>query len=214
MINSTIKTINIEQTPTNNSNKKYSIMKHKILKITAIFSLLMLFSACNRENEPIDDLPQEEISNALLLIKDNADNITKVYNYQVNGSNFPDIKLENGHEYTVQIALKNGAEDVTQEVKDAKDEHFFTFDFPNSDIVLTRMDDASSTRADGNKVGLTTKWKVNTAVKSGTAQVILTLYHESISASENSQASGNGSVYGIQNGGETDLKATYKISNL
>ena len=214
MINSTIKTINIEQTPTNNFNKKYSIMKFNILKITAIFALLFLFTACNREDDPIDDLPQEEISNALLLITDNADNITKVYNYQVNGSNIPNIKLENGHEYTVEIALKNGAEDVTQEVKDAKDEHFFTFDFPNSDIVLTRLDDATSTRSDGSKVGLTTKWKVNTAVKSGTAQVILTLYHESISVSENSQASGNGTVYGTQNGGETDLNVNYQISNL
>ena len=214
MINSTIITINIEQTPTNNFNKKYSIMKFNILKITAIFALLFLFTACNREDDPIDDLPQEEISNALLLITDNADNITKVYNYQVNGSNIPNIKLENGHEYTVEIALKNGAEDVTQEVKDAKDEHFFTFDFPNSDIVLTRLDDATSTRSDGSKVGLTTKWKVNTAVKSGTAQVILTLYHESISVSENSQASGNGTVYGTQNGGETDLNVNYQISNL
>ena len=214
MINSTIKTINIEQTPTNNFNKKYSIMKFNILKITAIFALLFLFTACNREDDPIDDLPQEEISNALLLITDNADNITKVYNYQVNGSNIPNIKLENGHEYTVEIALKNGAEDVTQDVKDAKDEHFFTFDFPNSDIVLTRLDDATSTRSDGSKVGLTTKWKVNTAVKSGTAQVILTLYHESISVSENSQASGNGTVYGTQNGGETDLNVNYQISNL
>ena len=214
MINSTIKTINIEQTPTNNFNKKYSIMKFNILKITAIFALLFLFTACNREDDPIDDLPQEEISNALLLITDNADNITKVYNYQVNGSNIPNIKLENGHEYTVEIALKNGAEDVTQEVKDAKDEHFFSFDFPNSDIVLTRLDDATSTRSDGSKVGLTTKWKVNTAVKSGTAQVILTLYHESISVSENSQASGNGTVYGTQNGGETDLNVNYQISNL
>lgn len=214
MINSTIITINIEQTPINNSNKKYSIMKFNILKITSIFALLLLFTACNREDDPIDDLPQEEISNALLLITDNADNITKVYNYQVNGSNIPNIKLENGHEYTVEIALKNGAEDVTQEVKDAKDEHFFTFDFPNSDIVLTRLDDATSTRSDGSKVGLTTKWKVNTAVKSGTAQVILTLYHESISVSENSQASGNGTVYGTQNGGETDLNVNYQISNL
>ena len=189
-------------------------MQINILKTSLLFSLLMIFSSCNRGVELADDLPQEEISNALLLITDNADNITKVYNYQVNGSNIPNIKLENGHEYTVEIALKNGAEDVTQEVKDAKDEHFFSFDFPNSDIVLTRLDDATSTRSDGSKVGLTTKWKVNTAVKSGTAQVILTLYHESISVSENSQASGNGTVYGTQNGGETDLNVNYQISNL
>lgn len=189
-------------------------MNSTILKFTFLFSLLMIFNSCNRGDELADDLPTEEVSNALLLIKDNTDGITKVYNYQINGSNNPDIKLINGRDYTVQIALKNGAEDVTQEIIDAKDEHFFTFDFPNSDIVLTRLDNAASTRTDGNKVGLLTRWNVTTAVKSAAgAQVRLTLYHESISTSENSQLSGNGSVFGTQSGGETDLQVNYKISN-
>ncbi|MFC6267156.1 hypothetical protein [Frigoriflavimonas asaccharolytica] len=182
--------------------------------LALIFSFTLLFNSCNRTDEPVDDLPQEEISNAILSVTDETTGTTATYNYQVNGSNTPDIKLINGREYTVQIALKNGAEDVTQEVIDAKDEHFFTFDFPNSDITLTRLDNASSTRADGNKVGLLTKWNVTTAVKSATgAQIRLALYHESISLSENSQLSGNGKVYGTQSGGETDLLAPFKISN-
>lgn len=189
-------------------------MKSIIYKISLILTISIMFISCHRGDELADDLPQEDVSNALLIIKDNADGTTKVYNYQINGSNIPNIKLENNHEYTVQIALKNGAEDATNEIKDAKDEHFFLFDFPNSDIELTRIDDATSTRSDGNKVGLITKWKVNNAAKSASAQVILTLYHEPISVTENSQPSGNGSVYGEVVGGETDLKVNYQISTL
>lgn len=190
-------------------------MKNKFIKLTFFFLVMMMAStACNREGELEDDFPQEDVSNALLLIKDLADGSSAVYNFQINGSNLPNIKLKDGHEYLVQISLKNGAEDVTDEIKDAKDEHFFTFDFPNSDIVLSREDDASSTRADGHKVGLITKWKVNTAVKSGTAQVVVTLFHESLSVSEQAQPSGNGSVFGTSVGGETDLKVNYLISNL
>ena len=189
-------------------------MKNITQLLALILGFTLIFNSCNRSEEPIDDLPQEEISNALLSVKDETSGTTAVYNFQVNGTNIPDIKLINGREYTVQIALKNGAEDVTQEIIDAKDEHFFTFDFPNSDIVLTRLDNAASTRTDGNKVGLLTKWNVTTAVKSAAgAQVRLTLYHESISTSENSQLSGNGSVFGTQSGGETDLQVNYKISN-
>lgn len=185
-------------------------MKYNILKISLLFSLL-IFSSCHRNDNLEDDLPQEEISNVLLLIKDNLDGSTNVYNYQVNGSSLPTIKLKNGREYSVQILLKNGIEDETQSVKDAKDEHFFVFDFPNSDIDLTRLDDATSTRNDGNKIGLLTKWIVNNAAKSTNAQLILTLYHEPISVTENSETSGNGKIFGTHYGGETDLKAAFNI---
>ena len=189
-------------------------MKSVIFKISLLFAITFILTSCHRGDELADDLPQEDVSKALLIIKDNADGATKVYNYQINGSNIPNIRLENNHEYTVQIALKNGAEDSTNEITEAKDEHFFLFDFPNSDIELTRIDDATSTRSDGYKVGLLTKWKVNTAAKSGYAQLILTLYHEPISVSENSKVNGNGTIYGEVTGGETDLKVNYQISDL
>jgi hypothetical protein len=188
-------------------------MKSILLKITLLSTFVLFLTSCNRTSVLEDDIPQEEISNALLLITDDADGSSAVYNYQINGSNVPNIKLKNGHEYTVQISLKNGSEDINQEIIDAKDEHYFIFDFPNSNIELTRIDNASSTRTDGNKVGLTTKWKVNNAANNANAQLILTLYHESISATENAVASGTGFVYGTQSGGETDMKVNYLISD-
>lgn len=188
-------------------------MKNLFIKISFLILTIFTLTACNRDDEFSDDLPQEELSNALLIVKDNADGTTASYNFQVNGSSTPTIKLINGHSYTVEIALKNGAEDVTQEIKDAKDEHFFVYDFPNSDIELTRLDPASSTRADGVKVGLITNWKVNTASKSAGAQVVLTLFHEAVSVTEDRVVNGNGFVFGTHVGGETDLKANYNISN-
>lgn len=194
----------------------------KNISKTSIFTLslfLSLFSAifisCNRSDDESDDLPQEELSDVLLKITDDNDGTIKTYDYQVNGSSLPNIQLSNGHTYSVEVIFKNGDEDATQEIKDAKDEHFLIYNFPNSDIIMTREDDASTTRTDGNKVGLKTKWVVNTAIKnsSASAQLILTLYHESASVSENSATSGNGTVYGTQTGGETDAQAIYNLIN-
>lgn len=190
-------------------------MKLNIFK-SALFAIALpsvMLTSCHRNDDEVDDLPQEDISNVLLSVKDNADGTVKSYNYQINGSSIPEIKLTNGHTYSVTTVFKNGAEDATQEIRDAKDKHFVVFDFPNSDIDLTRADDASSTRADGKKVGLNSVWKVNTAANNGNAKLILTLYHESATVSEQVSASGTGKVYGTQTGGETDAHAEYKISN-
>lgn len=187
-------------------------MKKFIFKTAAFATLALTLTACRHDDNTVDDLPQEEMSNILLSIKDDATGSVQVADYQVNGSAYPTIKLVDGHTYTVTASFKNGAEDVTSEIRQAKDEHFLTYDFPNSDIALKRIDDASSTRADGVRVGLSTKWVVTKAAPNGNATVILTLYHESKTVSESSAASGAGRVFGVQTGGETDSKATYKIS--
>lgn len=185
-----------------------------VLSLMAFFSLSL--TSCNRSDDETDDLPQEELSDVLLIVTDQADGAAEIYDYQVNGSQNPTIKLEDGHTYNVEAKFMNGDENVTQEILDAKDEHFLVYDFPNSDITLTRTDGASSTRADGNLVGLFTKWVVNKAVKNTAAtstQLKLTLYHEPKTVAETSSASGNGLVYGQQSGGETDAQAFYNIAN-
>lgn len=177
------------------------------------FSLSL--TSCNRSDDEKDDLPQEELSDVLLKVTDAATQATVTYDYQVNSTTNPNVKLIDGHTYNVEVIFKNGDEDATDEIRTAKDEHFLVYNFPNSDIVMTRTDDASSTRADGKHVGLKTKWVVNTAVKNAaaTSQLVLTLYHEPVSVSEASAVSGNGVVYGIQSGGETDAQALYNIIN-
>jgi hypothetical protein len=195
-------------------------MKNIFKNTTLIVALLIIafslsLTSCNRSDDEKDDLPQEELSDVLLKVTDAATQATVTYDYQVNSTTNPNVKLADGHTYNVEVIFKNGDEDATEEIRTAKDEHFLVYNFPNSDIVMTRTDDASSTRADGKHVGLKTKWVVNTAVKNAaaTSQLVLTLYHEPVSVSEASAVSGNGVVYGIQSGGETDAQALYNIIN-
>ncbi|NIF04183.1 hypothetical protein F3J23_01915 [Chryseobacterium sp. Tr-659] len=193
-------------------------MKNIFKNTTLILGLLFLavslsLTSCNRSDDEADDLPQEELSDVLLRVTDAAGGAAVVYDYQVNSTTNPNIKLINGHTYNVEVLFKNGNDDATEEIKTAKDAHFLVYNFPNSDITLTRTDDF--TRGDGNRVGLKTKWVVNTAVKNTSApsQLVLTLFHESVTVSEASAVSGNGVVYGTHTGGETDAQATYNIIN-
>ncbi|KIC62117.1 hypothetical protein [Chryseobacterium taiwanense] len=195
-------------------------MKNIFKNTTLILGLLFLavslsLTSCNRSDDEADDLPQEELSDVLLRVTDEATGVPVVYDYQVNSTTNPNVKLIDGHTYDVQVIFKNGNEDATEEIKDAVDEHFLVYNFPNSDITLTRTDDPEFIRADGNHVGVKTKWVVNKAVKntSASAQLVLTLYHEPVSVSEASSVSGNGVVYGTHTGGETDAQANYNIIN-
>lgn len=196
-------------------------MKNIFKNTTLILGLLMIafslsLTSCNRSDDEKDDLPQEELSDVLLKVTDEATpNAPVIYDYQVNSTVNPNVKLADGHTYNVEVIFKNGDEDATGEIRSAKDEHFLVYNFPNSDITMTRTDDASSTRADGKHVGLKTKWVVNKAVKNAaaTSQLVLTLYHQPVTVSEASAVSGNGVVYGVQSGGETDAQASYNIIN-
>jgi len=192
-----------------------NIFKNTTLILGLFFAVSLSLTSCNRSDDEADDLPQEELSDVLLRVTDVATGTPVVYDYQVNSTTNPNVKLINGHTYNVEVIFKNGDEDATQEIKDAKDEHFLVYNFPNSDITLTRTDDASSTRGDGNRVGLKTKWVVNTAVKNASApsQLVLTLFHEPVTVSETSASSGNGVIYGTHTGGETDAQANYNIIN-
>lgn len=187
-----------------------------IIQLLAVLFIAITVVSCQRDgSSEEDDIPQEELTNIILKVKDMTTGNTATYNYSMGAGGAQAIQLQNGKTYQVSAEFKNGNEDATQEIKDAKDEHFLIYNFPNSDIVLTRTDDASSTRADGKRVGLKTEWVVNQAIKnaSATSQLILTLYHEPASVTEDSQVSGTGIIFGTQTGGETDAQANYTITN-
>jgi hypothetical protein len=190
-----------------------------IIKLLAVLFITITVVSCQRDGSAAeDDLPQEDLTNIILKVRDISPGSTAsaiAYNYSMGAGGAQSIKLEEGKTYEVIAEFKNGNEDATQEIRDAKDEHFLVFNFPNSDIVLTRTDDASSTRTDGKRVGLKTEWVVNKAIKNpaATSQLIFTLYHEPATVSEDSEASGNGIVFGKQTGGETDAQANYNIIN-
>ncbi len=190
-----------------------------IIKLLAVLFIAITVVSCQRDGSAAeDDLPQEDLTNIILKVRDISPGSTAAaiaYNYSMGAGGAQAIQLQDGKTYEVIAEFKNGNEDATQEIRDAKDEHFLVFNFPNSDIVLTRTDDASSTRADGKRVGLKTEWVVNKAKKNlaATSQLIFTLYHEPATVSEESEVSGNGIIYGKQTGGETDAQANYNITN-
>lgn len=175
-------------------------------QLIQIFILLLAFVSCNRSDFEADDFPQEEITNVILNVKDLSTNVTKSYNYAVGGT-LPNVLLNDGKTYEVGIVFLNGNNSINQAIVNAKDEHFLVFNFPNSEVELTRND--TEIRTDGNKVGIKTTWKVNNAVKTGfNAKVIVTLIHDAVSVSE----AQNGTAWGSVNGGETDAEAEFTIT--
>lgn len=175
-----------------------------------IFAIVTVIAiSCSRADEDLDVLSQEDISNIIIHVKDDSTGKIQTYNYAVNSAENPLIKLTDGKSYTVNAVFLNGNKDETESIKAAKDEHFLIFQFQWAEINLTRIDDESSTRADGQKLGLITKWNVIKAKNSQPAQLNLTLIHDAVSVS--SEQSGN--TFGTASGGETDAVATFEISD-
>jgi len=188
-----------------------------IFNTSRLFSLLTLIVlsfavfSCQRDDDAAeDDLPQEELTNIILNIKDLsvADSPAVSYNYSIGAGSAPVIKLTDGKSYQVETVFMNGSEDVTQEIKDAKNEHFLIFDFPKSTVNLIREDTDESTGELG-KVGLITRWDVVKVVGSSSPLVKITLIHEPATANE----AQNGTAWGSVTGGETDAEATFGLSN-
>lgn len=172
-----------------------------------LFSLLMV--SCHRDEFFSDDIPQEEITNIILKVKDNTTQITQTYNFNMGQTNLPEIKLVDGRQYTVETVFLKGNEEETGSIIEAKDEHFLVFDFPNSQIDLVRIDDAEATRTDGKKLGLKTQWNV-IKTKTGTTPILkMDLIHDAEAVYEEK----NGTVWGSTKGGETDAEAVFSLIN-
>ncbi|WP_313098984.1 hypothetical protein [Epilithonimonas sp.] len=180
----------------------------KLVSVLAALFLIFNVISCQRDEDvAADDLPQEELTKITLNVKDIAAGTNKEYSYII-GSGAPVIPVTDGKSYEVTTTFWNGSDDVTKEIKDAKDEHFLIFDFPKSTVNLTRLDDKTSTGKLG-KVGLKTKWDVVKAVGSSSPLLKLTLIHDPASANE----SQNGTAWGSVSGGETDAEATFGLTN-
>ncbi|MBV8328549.1 hypothetical protein [Chryseobacterium sp.] len=181
-----------------------------IIKLLAVlFIIITAVTSCQRNGSAEeDDLPQEDLTNILLLVTDDTAGTTQTYDYSIGAGGIPTIPLKDGKTYTVQAKFKNGNEDATQEIIDAKNEHFLIFDFPKSNITVERID-GGDLRGDGKRVGLRTKWTVVKAVDGTSPLLKLTLIHSPKSVNE----AKSGTAWGSVVGGETDAQATYNLSN-
>ena len=181
----------------------------KNIQFVLLFTFGFLLMSCSRADEDFDVLTQEDISNIILVVTDDATGISIPYNYTANSTNNPLIKLTDGKTYTVSALFKNGNEDETESIISAKDEHFLIFNFQGAQIKLTRLDSENSTRSDGQKLGLLTKWEVQKAINSPGPKLELTLIHDANSVTETQ----NGNIFGTAEGGEKDAVATYDLTN-
>ncbi|MCY0968664.1 hypothetical protein [Chryseobacterium wangxinyae] len=181
-----------------------------IIKLLAVLFITITVVSCQRDGSAEeDDLPQEELTNIILLVKEDSPGATAIeYNYSIGAGGIPTIPLTNGKTYTVEAKFRNGNDDATQEIIEAKDEHFMIFDFPKSTINITRLD-GNDLRNDGKRVGLRTKWEVVNVVNSSSPFLKLDLIHAPQSVND----AKSGTAWGSVVGGETDAEATYNLIN-
>lgn len=181
-----------------------------IIKLLAALFITITIVSCQRDGSAEeDDLPQEELTNIILLVKeDTPGSVAIEYNYSIGAGGIPTIPLVNGKSYTVEAKFKNGNENATGEIIDAKNEHFLIFDFPKSTINITRLD-GNDLRSDGKRVGLKTKWEVVSVVNSPSPFLKLDLIHSPQSVND----AKSGTAWGSVVGGETDAEGTYNLTN-
>ncbi|MCU7615171.1 hypothetical protein N0B16_12045 [Chryseobacterium sp. GMJ5] len=181
-----------------------------IIRLLTVLLITIAVVSCQRNGSAEeDDLPQEELTNIILLVKEDVPGaVTIEYNYSIGAGGIPTITLTNGKSYIVDAKFRNGNEDATNEIIDAKDEHFLIFDFPKSTINITRLD-GNDLRNDGKRVGLKTKWEVVNGVDSPSPFLKLDLIHSPQSVNE----AKSGTAWGSVTGGETDAEATFYLTN-
>lgn len=194
--------------------------KYRLRRVASVFAVLLLvfgLTSCHRDDDEADDLPQEDITNLILKVTDDTGK-AESYNFLLGSATFPTIKLVDGKTYTVEAQFMNGTDDVTGEIKEAKDNHFLIFNFPNSKIDVERLDGDDSTTAT-HKVGLKTKWTVNKVNNSSNAAaLVLTLKHaeqkEDLQPNEAAVTSTNGIQWGTAGAkAEDDAVANFGLSN-
>lgn len=200
--------------------------KAKILLKSLFFGALVLVTSCSDDDTPEQGVHHDEITTVEVTVTD-GDGVATVYNIhgehedhdKVGNKNEDDedeveIELYANSTYTVSVRFlndedPNDIEDATEEILEEKDEHFIVFSKEEGvNLTIARTDDASSTRADGNKIGLSSTWTTGAASPEGHVEV--KLYHEPTSVSE--AVTGNGNDFGsVGAGSETDIEVHFAV---
>ncbi|MBT0552069.1 hypothetical protein [Riemerella anatipestifer] len=196
-------------------------MKNFFKNLGALIVLaVFVFTSCRKEDNikiPKDVHDHDEIEYLSVSLTDLMDNSIQKATFRAGGAD-KEIILKKDHEYQVNLSLESDhgdhRDDVTKEILAEKDEHFFVFRFAEVVVKVTRQDDATSTRKDGKKLGLKTKWTVISAPEPN-AKVNIRLYHKPVEVNEHYYHHVKDSQYndeaGSVKGGEEDIDATFDI---
>ncbi len=181
-------------------------MKNLYNTTLLLFAAFILFS-CRNSNEIPEDIHEHEEIEKLVITATNKNNTSDVHviNY-IGGTADGSLQLQQGATYAVkldfQVKHDEHYESVNEEITAEKDEHFITFQFSDSDVAVKRASD-DVVRTDGNKVGLSTEWKINSVSATGKANI--KLVHTPTSVNQNYPSAEN--QQGQTSGGETDVNA-------
>lgn len=162
--------------------RKISILMMAIL-FTGVF-----FTSCKNDDdvtpEPVNE--EEEITRVSLIVEGNG--ASKTYDYKVDGTKKDKIMLDANSTYTVKFEVYNDEENenVTEEVKEEKEEHLVCFSPSNSSLRIVRSDKDDN----GKEIGLSSTW---TTLDNSTGKVQVKLKHQpdiKATQSENCNAGG------------------------
>lgn len=194
------------------------VLKTKNYWITLLALPILLLSSCKDDDAPPAEDEEEVIDLVRLTFTPTGGGATVVFEAKdPDGEGAADFKVEDvflkaNTSYKLAVTLENTTEkeDVTEEIKEKKDDHMFFFEFTNdlfanpkgNGNVDKREDGAINYNdEDGNKypVGLSTTWETGDA-SDGTFRVILK--HQPNIKSATSTATD----------GESDIDISWKIS--
>lgn len=177
-----------------------------------LFSLLFLtlITSCSDDDAP-EIINEEEVITDVTLTFVNEANETQTYTYtdpSYRDENYqePVIMLKPGSTYQVELQFFNKSnpqdiEDITNEVREERNDHFVTYAFGQVAVDLTRNDSASGIDAAGIPIGLNTIWETQTA---GNGTLVVKLIHEPTLKDVTNPM-------GSFTGGETDVEVAFQI---
>lgn len=186
---------------------KLSFLKPIALSLITVFAL----NSCRNDEAPADIHNHDEVQYLTVKLTNQADSTeVQTSTFKAGGADQL-ITLKNGAVYNVELSLSephgDHTHDVTDEIIEEKEEHFFTYRFANVQVKVKRTDLAETTRKDGTKVGLKTQWTVVSAPEKG-AKVNVILHHKPASVTV---ADAQGDEAGTAKGGEEDIDAIFDV---
>ena len=168
------------------------------------------FSCSSDDDNPVPIHDHEGIEE-LVIQQTASDGSTQSYTFVAGNENGETIEMTAGETYDFEIIELNAHEEngeehnILSDVVDAIDEHFFLYEKTiDADFSLTRTDDATTTNADGVKIGITVEVAANTA---SSGLLTISLKHQSTTVSDSAN---NG--FGSANGGATDVLARFPVT--
>ena len=161
------------------------MLKNIYLKATLLSSIL-LFIACDKDDEPEAENEMEVFTKAIIKVTNLSDNSSETYEFEVeehdhdhdhgvlvqnqegdDHGDHTEIELESSSEYKFEISFLNESDpnnviDMTEEVIEEADEHHVFYELAGNGISYESMS-GDTIDSNGNALNLVTKWTTTIA---------------------------------------------------